>query len=652
MIKKILQSPWLYTILIGLIFILPFMVIAYYTYPTADDLCRVQLLNGYWSSLYDWYIKLNGRFLNAIIVFFPVYNFKFYWLLAILFMWIFAASTHYMLKQAMAPLGWSKNHIMLMSTAFLAFLMVKLPAHNEFFYWYAASTAYVLGLSLNMLMIGGVLKMNANPSWKSIRLPAIAAFLAIGCHEMSMAHAVGFLLAALFLSLFFAEKRKILLPKLMLVNLVAWVAAAICILAPGNNNRLNESPGTRDIEHSLNLAWSKSFQYIVDYFLAQPLFLLSVSTLLLLMFISLSQANKSIKYPALNPILGLFYTYAVVFVLIFLVGYSVHYFIPDYGRISNMVWGFTAILFLLNTINLAYWLHNKLPDFFSQGIKIAKGVVAILSISIVYLGINTPNYFTVWDDLYSGRAAKYVQEFEERLSYLDKRFSEETHQLILVDAFTDPPKTTFFMDITDNWDTWENYCFCSTFDHFYGKGALFMLALKSKPKPIVPLKVFDKLVPTPDSPPMDIELHPSLLSGKPPKVISIAKGVSNPLLKKLDKVWKRVAELVVEKKGIAVYYDAKQHILVYKIKTITTGWENQQFFLELSSTDTTKNQTIQRHDFILNGEKTFGSKLSGDYFYYVRALPDYPIQMIKTGLYSTNQKDSSDLWKKELILIK
>lgn len=653
MIKKLLQNPWLYTILIGVIFILPFIIIAYYTYPSADDFCRVNLIDGYWTTVYNWYMHHNGRFFNAIIATLPVYNFSFYWLLAIFFICFLGATTHYMLKQALAPLGWSKELILPISTAFLALIMVKLPTHGQFFYWYAASSVYVLGLGLNLLIIGVILKMAVakEPSWKEIRMPVIAAFCANGCHEMAMAHVVGFLLAATFISLFFAQKRKVLLPKLMVINLVAWISAALCIFAPGSNNRLDINVGTRDFEHSLNLAWEHSFQYLVDYFLLDPLALVCSTTLFLVILVS---KPKTVKYPAINPLLGLIYTYGVVFVLIFLVGYSLVLFIPNFGRIANMLYAFTAILFMLNTINLAYWVHNKIISVSEQFIKMAKILVSLLCAAMMYLGIHTHNYFTVWDDLYSGKAANYVQEFEDRLSYLDQRFTEESPPLlVLTKPFTDPPQTTFFTDITNNWDTWENYCFCSAFDYFYGKGGLFMLELTSPGTSVYPDPVeYIKLPFTPNRPPLNFQVHPSLISGIPPKSISVAKGRFNPLLKKLDAAWNKVSTLAVGDQGIAVYYDAKQHILIYKIKTSIPDWQNQQFFLELSSKGSTQQKAIQKQNFLLNGEKTFGSKLVADYFYYVRALPDYSIQMIKTGQQASSTSNSTSLWQKEFILIK
>lgn len=105
---------FLISFVLALIFIGPFLFITKYTYLSADDFCRASAdFSNYFKNVSTWYFEHNGRFVNSLFSYLPVYDnaiYKttlalsmiFFWLTIYLFISRISNFYHFFLKKEQA----------------------------------------------------------------------------------------------------------------------------------------------------------------------------------------------------------------------------------------------------------------------------------------------------------------------------------------------------------------------------------------------------------------------------------------------------------------------------------------------------------------------------------------------------------------------
>ena len=144
------------SVILALVFIIPFLYITKYTFLSADDICRAPAsFHNYFINVFNWYINHNGRFTNAILSYLPVYNLQIYrWVLGCSIM-LLGITIFYFIKKVFEFFNFEESiyKTIFITLIFYITIISQIPSVNQFFYWYAGTTAYLYSIILFILFL-------------------------------------------------------------------------------------------------------------------------------------------------------------------------------------------------------------------------------------------------------------------------------------------------------------------------------------------------------------------------------------------------------------------------------------------------------------------------------------------------------------------
>jgi hypothetical protein len=437
-------------LLSGLYALLPFVYLARYDHPSADDYVYVVQLQarGLWQMMTHYYFHWTGRYSLAFIYWFSPVNFHSlaqYRIFPVIMIILFTVASIILLRSLVSPYLSFAQVIGL--TCLLVFLYLsQAPSISEAFYWYSGASVYQLANILGMLLVAtlvrrrGALKKDV---WKVLGCALLCIFI-IGCNEVPLIITVLFLLYHT-KSRYSADKK--LDPGLVFLCVVCVLSALVEVLAPGNSARL-------DSEHSRSLAWtiagtlSITAVYIAQW--AGPLLAVSV---LYVPFFGIPLAHKMRAAPTtarqVKDLLWFFLgTFCILQVFIIWVAGG-----SSLGRIFDVIY----LFFILCYFSLLQLLLNKNLQRVAGLTKYA-AALSVLGVALFLANmfdINN-NISTAYLDIVSGKARQYDRELTARLRTAKECKSDTCY----VPALSAIPSTIFFTDIrprTDSTGLWINY---------------------------------------------------------------------------------------------------------------------------------------------------------------------------------------------------
>ncbi|NQY09876.1 MAG: hypothetical protein HRT71_10240 [Flavobacteriales bacterium] len=323
------------------------------------------------------------------------------------------------------------------------FYIYQMPIISEGIYWYTGAVTYVLGCAFMLIYLGllyGLFKERyvLNSKIVQIVLTTIALFVTIGFNEILMIALATFSLVFLLV----LYRNKLANIRLALYFVIATMLfSGLVYLAPGNSVRGNHFEDSHNFIHSFGMSVAQTGRFFVSWVLSIPLILLSI-----LYYFLHKKLVEGITLFAKSFYLIPVVSGGLLLFTIFIGSFPAYWSTGMLGQHRTM--NVSYFLFIITWfVNLSVCFnHFKIPSFqITQNRRYM--VLILIWVSLVF----TKNGYHVIADLASDSAVKFNQQMEER--YTTFTNSGDT---VYFDLISNPPKTLFVLDITDDPNHWLN----------------------------------------------------------------------------------------------------------------------------------------------------------------------------------------------------
>lgn len=416
--KNPVAAKYISLILALIITLFPFIYLAQYNHPAADDFCYTSKAKylGFMATQVDHYLTWSGRYTaTALLSFFTVdlNDLLGYRIFPVFLFIMFGVSVFVFLRSLFNKA--STYDICALSFVIFFLYLLKAPNITEAFYWLSGSATYQTASILSLFLFSIILHLlRHREKSKRIFLTIIASLLGIvivGFNEVSLVY----LCIILFLWLVF-RFYKLGRPEWHFIVIVAvtGIAALFSITAPGNYMRMS----TIMVEqYNLHFSTTVSTHFALSA-------IKSWLPLLILLVVIFWGTFKRLSTPVRNYFNpgSLFWVFILLstYLLIFLVvlGYFPTFWSQGWRpptRTVNVIllvfiFGVTGlILMLLALIGKTKTTFPTIPIY----IRTIAGLLVI-----GFIALFTNNIKTAYQDIYLGRAEKYDEEMEERYKLL------------------------------------------------------------------------------------------------------------------------------------------------------------------------------------------------------------------------------------------
>ncbi len=420
----------------------PYLMLCLYNHPSADDFTYSN-----WDSFvgrqFDFYNNLNGRYFTTFALSFdPVHFHSFlgYKIATALFILLFSYCLFLFIRKFTQIFISSNSWVAYLIYAGTLFLILDLAESlAEGFYWEPAVICYLLPLSLLFLLGIFLISIFREGRYSMVYLCALLLFCIVGSSEVIM-FVADTIIFILFLYQIFRGKNKKITAIIISLLIASIIFSLVVVLSPGNYHRAQSFVNPQDtmavpkpsivnlIFHSMGGSIFRAFK--------SPIFL-SFTAIYYLVFLKAKGPTHFIKFW-----FCLILTFALMVILILPVG-IIEKQIPL--RVENLM-GYAFVTFWPILIFSLSKEHKiiQISFFLCLAVIIACNKGA---------GIRSGNYSLAWNDLMTGKAARYDQELNQR----DRLLTQTHDQDIIVPALSEaPPDSLYFSDITPNPYFWHN----------------------------------------------------------------------------------------------------------------------------------------------------------------------------------------------------
>lgn len=459
-------SRYVFIFLVLALALLPFLGLAFYNHPSADDFCYTILVNakGFWESQIFHYFNWSGRYLaTALLTVNPIEHssLAFYKLLPVFLFLTFALSIYLFLK-TLLPKTDSLDILLLASMIFFLYVY-QTPSIAEAFYWMSGSITYQLASILTLLLLTLVLHLkdqrNKLPKFWYSFFAGILCLAVVGLNETSLIILNGILFSSFLLDTY---RNKQVDPILITLLIVTVAASAFSIFAPGNTERMSFKPDKFKPWFSISFSIKYTYYAILRWAPMTFILVLLWAGPLTRIGQDLQQRFSIRKFSLLHIIIfGSFLVFLMIlcyFPSLWAQGG------PPPDRTVNVIF----LLYIFGVFGLASALLLYLKNTFLARILFSSPVqfsAAILGVAFVFLTRN--NVRTVFNDLITGTAMRYDAEMEERYALL-RQCTEATCIVPLLD---NTPRTILAYDLATS-STSEEYYYNECLSDYFEKSSI------------------------------------------------------------------------------------------------------------------------------------------------------------------------------------
>lgn len=437
--------------------ILPFLVISFFTNPTADDFAYNSKSRdlGFWDAQLFWYHEWSGRYLaTAILSVKPLVSdsFLIYKLIPVLLLISLFISLYYLSSLLLVNL--KKRDFCIFTFFILAMYLIQMPSVSQGLYWLSGSVTYQLSNILAVLLFCFLIKLIETNERKYLALSIFFTFLVVGLNEASML-LITFLIGVVFI--FKSIQQKKFNFSILILLIFAVVFAVIVIKSPGNVIRAS----TFSNKNQFFYATYKSILAGTSYLVVWLPFIIVFSFIFFDYFGKKTDIKIS-KIFNVNPIIVCLIVF-IIPVIGFFTGYWSTGLNPP-SRTINIIYFYFLMGLVYLTFVVFFKLKQKRNDFITYSLS-----VKYLLFIIIFIQLSQENNIrTAYSDLVSGKAYNYDMELKNRYKII-RNSSKDT---ILVPMLSFKPRTIYFGDITNDSYDWRN----QVYDSYY------------KPKTIIKIK--------------------------------------------------------------------------------------------------------------------------------------------------------------------
>ncbi len=413
------------------VLLLPYLLVSSYAFPFADDFCFAWTASSgsFCTQWLDQYLHWNGRYTaDAMANLAPLFtgDFKLYHVVSYLAVLLITPAYYRVFKRILT----NDSSAAIASAICGIFFLAYMPQLAEGIYWYIGICNYLL---CNLLILAHVSLVFRKSTWLQW-LAGITLIAAIGCNEVA-----AITMPACYLVIWIITNREFPLHKKQARSylVIAAIASALVILAPGNFTRSAQFTESFQWGHSLFYAALQTARFLLTWMLSPSFILLSVITL----------AYAPTLLPAWAQRVGIWPWLFLLFLLFTAA------FLPYIG---------TGILGQHRTINFAFffflplWLWgllNVAPDVSGWLQSLTKTVPVLLVGVAVFLSILfTGNTVTIINDIRQHKFSAYKSEYLQREKAIIEKGS------IAIQPLTTVPQSLDITDAKGDNDYWVDKC--------------------------------------------------------------------------------------------------------------------------------------------------------------------------------------------------
>ncbi len=430
----------------GLYTLFPFLYLARYNQPAADDfiLAVRDRTTDFGPVFKDIYFNWSGRYAASLIARLnPMISGSYYYykLYPVIIIVSFTIAVILLLREILKGKA-SRLEILALSAVFIYLVFTQTPSIAEAFYWFSGSCIYQTTNVGTLLLLTTLCRLERANSpflkWLYFVLAALLCIFIIGCNEVSMFVACFIVFSFAGFKFFVQKKVKTFHLGLLAICLGC---TAFSMMAPGNYTRLQElQVYNQSFLFSVVGAISTGLLYLLKWGTS-----ILITALLYLFFSERLFANKKVSPVKKHR---LFFLSISCFAVVF---FSLQLFIvwvaggSNLGRTENVVYFFFLLGFFFN-LHLFIYLYlpqRLLRDSFYK-------LVAAITVLVFFIDMFNieNNVSSAYVDLITGKAKQYNYELNERFVSVKACKTDTCY----VKPLSVIPKTLFFVDIKSIYD--------------------------------------------------------------------------------------------------------------------------------------------------------------------------------------------------------
>jgi Family of unknown function (DUF6056) len=435
--------------------LLPFLLLAAFCHPSGDDFWLTNIVRekGIWQAQWEIRQTWSGRYTSMLLASInPLVfgSFAAYKALAFSLLALLGLTMGYFVN---AFLGHTRplRQVALLSLAWLALYLGFMPVVSQVVYWMSGSLSYQVAHIALLWLFGRLLQPAPAGAFPVARLltDGLLVLFISGLNETAMALLL-YLLAGLLLLGWWVSRRA---DKYLLVLLVLTaIGVAFVVLAPGNAARSAAYPQQGQLFFSLAYAGAVALNNSFNWLTFGPVLLF---TALFIPFAWRVQAWP-LSWQKIHPVFTWLFFYGALVCCFFVSYYSKGDHAPP--RVQDTIYlvfltgWFGNIFHTVKFLAAQGWVMPAWPGY----------VVWLLwLLGLVWLWQGPRSHIrTAWEDLVSGRAARYDQEMKARYDLL----KNSECQVCPIPEVKNIPATIFFEEIPAD-TTWKN----RYFSEYFGK---------------------------------------------------------------------------------------------------------------------------------------------------------------------------------------
>lgn len=373
-----------------------------------------------------------------------------------------------------------KNRLLWLPVILPSLIMQILYTPNivESFYWYTGAVNYtfVCGLSMILLALFVGLGLGGWRKPKTVAAAVAACALAVAVGGDNFATSLSTFLAMLILSLLFLRKNRKALYRTWYLTLITGACLGMCILAPGNTQRLEGNFGGSATGNALGAVITSLVRTFTNiYSWTNIKIVLMIVLILPFVWLAVRNLSYGFRFPGLFTLLSFGVYASQITATVYVDGTT------GGGRMAAILYYSYHVWLIANTCYWTGWLQRmrqkgalRLPEglekaagkaalwvrrFLIPYCAVAGGILAL----VIYTGdLKQLSSYKAYRDWRQGWAQQYAKEWEERLEVL----RDESVTQVEFAPLSVYPETILYTDLQgEEGYTWVNKA-CA---RYYGK---------------------------------------------------------------------------------------------------------------------------------------------------------------------------------------
>jgi hypothetical protein len=433
--------------------LLPLFILSFYNHPCSDDygVTITAIRNGFAGAMKYYYLQWSGRYFASILISINPLVFKAGWaykLNAVAGLSLLLIATWWLSGKVFPTLN--KAGKLGITSAFIFALLMRMPDIASAIFWQTGSYTCFTGDIIALFLFGCIVSYSGSLHKKRyLLLSGILAILAIGCYEL---HLVYIDLIILLFAFFNILKRRDIFFYLTLI-IICIIFSVFSILAPGNRVRALDYPNA----HKLLFSIKESTIYGITILTHWLPFMLLTGLLLFDFFSYNLQWKSTNTITTINPWIILTGCIIIPFI-----GLSVCYWAEGEAPPLRAV-NISFFYFVTGMLYFSYSLIERIKNRYPEVVLPVYIKLPVYIIIVFLLLFRTNNINLAYNDLYTGTAAAYNRERNERHEYLSNFKGDSC----MIDSINIIPHTLLFSELLRDNKSWVNTSFWEYYNKKY-----------------------------------------------------------------------------------------------------------------------------------------------------------------------------------------